>query len=76
MTKIVESGRMPFATQRPKDPYTGEKGEIEHIFFPIVNGGNIMHIFLGKGYPDPRGIKSLALFFTISLLISAHKQAL
>jgi len=50
--------------------------KIEHIFFPIVNGGNIMHIFLGKGYQDPRGIKSLALFFTISPLISAHKQAL
>lgn len=33
----------------------------EHIFFPIVDGGNIMHIFLGEGYPDPRGIKSLAL---------------
>jgi ribonucleoside-triphosphate reductase len=25
---------------------------IEHIFFPIVDGGNIMHIFLGEGYPD------------------------
>ena len=35
--------------------------KIEHIFFPIVDGGNIMHIFLGEGYPDPRGIKSLAL---------------
>jgi anaerobic ribonucleoside-triphosphate reductase len=33
----------------------------EHIFFPIVDGGNIMHIFLGEGYPDPRGVKSLAL---------------
>ena len=35
-----------------------------------------MHIFLGEDYPDPRGIKSLALFFTICLLLSAHKQAL
>ena len=50
--------------------------KIEHIFFPIVDGGNIMHIFLGEGYLDPRGIKRLALFFTISPLISAHKQAL
>ena len=79
ITKIVESGRMPFATQRPKDQYTGEKADrinIGHIFFPIVEGGDIMHISLGEGYPDPGGIKSFALFFTISPLISAHKQAL
>jgi ribonucleoside-triphosphate reductase len=38
-----------------------ERIKIEHIFFPIVDGGNIMHIFLGEGYPDPHGIKSLAL---------------
>ncbi|HID19803.1 MAG TPA: hypothetical protein EYP28_02530 [Methanophagales archaeon] len=38
-----------------------ERIKIEHIFFPIVDGGDIMHIFLGEGYPDPRGVKSLAL---------------
>ncbi|MDI6811147.1 MAG: anaerobic ribonucleoside-triphosphate reductase [archaeon] len=38
-----------------------ERINIEHIFFPIVDGGNIMHIFLGEGYPDPQGIKSLVL---------------
>ena len=38
-----------------------ERINIEHIFFPIVDGGNIMHIFLGEGYPDPQGIKSLGL---------------
>jgi len=38
-----------------------ERIEIEHRFFPIVDGGNIMHIFLGEGYPDPRGVKSLAM---------------
>ncbi|HID19815.1 MAG TPA: anaerobic ribonucleoside-triphosphate reductase, partial [Methanophagales archaeon] len=38
-----------------------ERIKIEHVFFPIVDGGDIMHIFLGEGYPDPRGIKSLAL---------------
>jgi len=38
-----------------------ERIKIEHIFFPLVDGGNIMHIFLGEGYPDPRGVKSLAL---------------
>nr|AAU82775.1 ribonucleotide-triphosphate reductase [uncultured archaeon GZfos1C11] len=53
-----------------------ERIKIKHIFFPLVDGGDIMHIFLGEGYPDPRGIKSLALFFTICLLLSAHKQAL
>ena len=53
-----------------------ERIKIEHSFFPIVDGGDIMHIFLGAGYPDSRGIKSLALFFTIYLLLSAHKQAL
>ncbi len=38
-----------------------ERIDIEHRFFPIVDGGNIMHIFLGEGYPDPRGVKSLAM---------------
>ncbi|MCK4476681.1 MAG: anaerobic ribonucleoside-triphosphate reductase [Methanophagales archaeon] len=38
-----------------------ERIKIEHVFFPIVDGGDIMHIFLGEGYPDPGGIKSLAL---------------
>jgi anaerobic ribonucleoside-triphosphate reductase len=38
-----------------------ERINIEHIFFPIVDGGDIMHIFLGEGYPDPQGVKSLAL---------------
>ncbi|MDI6885762.1 MAG: anaerobic ribonucleoside-triphosphate reductase [archaeon] len=38
-----------------------ERINIEHIFFPIVDGGNIMHIFLGERYPDPQGVKSLVL---------------
>nr|AAU83393.1 oxygen-sensitive ribonucleoside-triphosphate reductase [uncultured archaeon GZfos27G5] len=38
-----------------------ERIKIEHIFFPIVDGGDIMHIFLGEGYPDSRGVKSLAM---------------
>ncbi|RSD34474.1 MAG: ribonucleoside-triphosphate reductase, partial [Methanohalophilus sp.] len=28
MTPIIESGRMPFATQQPKDPVTGKKGAV------------------------------------------------
>lgn len=43
------------------DVTLAERINIEQIFFPIVDGGNIMHIFLGEGYPDPRGIKRLAL---------------
>jgi len=35
--------------------------KIEHIFFPIVDGGNIFHIFMGESYPDPQGIKRLAM---------------
>ncbi|MHC1635546.1 MAG: anaerobic ribonucleoside-triphosphate reductase, partial [Candidatus Methanospirareceae archaeon] len=38
-----------------------ERIKIEHIFFPIVDGGNILHIFMGESYPDPKGIKSLAM---------------
>jgi anaerobic ribonucleoside-triphosphate reductase len=43
------------------DVSLAERINLEHIFFPVVDGGNIMHIFLGEGYPDPRGVKSLAL---------------
>ncbi|MDY6965605.1 MAG: anaerobic ribonucleoside-triphosphate reductase [Halobacteriota archaeon] len=38
-----------------------DKIEIEHLFFPIVDGGNIFHIFMGESAPDPRGLKSLAM---------------
>ena len=33
----------------------------EHTFFPIVDGGNIMHIWLGEGKPDPEGLQELAM---------------
>jgi ribonucleoside-triphosphate reductase len=35
--------------------------KIEHTFFPIVDGGNILHIFMGESAPDPRGLKALAM---------------
>ncbi len=35
--------------------------EIEHVFFPIVDGGNIFHIWLGEQRPDPRGLMEMAL---------------
>lgn len=35
--------------------------DIEHVFFPIVDGGNILHIWMGEGMPDPAGLKSFAM---------------
>lgn len=35
--------------------------EIEHTFFPIVDGGNIFHIWLGEARPDPRGLMDMAM---------------
>jgi anaerobic ribonucleoside-triphosphate reductase len=37
-----------------------ERLEIEHVFFPIVDGGNIFHIWLGEARPDPRGLMDMA----------------
>ena len=48
MTKIVEGGRMPFATGTHLPPNAdislAERIKIEHIFFPFVDGGDIMHV--------------------------------
>jgi len=38
-----------------------ERIKIEHVFFPIVDGGNICHIWLGEGSPDPKGLKEFAM---------------
>ncbi|MEA2035665.1 MAG: anaerobic ribonucleoside-triphosphate reductase [Euryarchaeota archaeon] len=38
-----------------------KRAEIEHIFFPIVDGGNIFHIWLGEARPDPRGLMDMAM---------------
>ena len=35
--------------------------QIEHTFFPIVDGGNIFHIWLGEARPDPRGLMDMAM---------------
>jgi ribonucleoside-triphosphate reductase len=35
--------------------------EIENVFFPIVDGGNIFHIWLGEARPDPRGLMDMAM---------------
>ena len=39
-----------------------ERIRYEHTFFPIVDGGNIMHIWLGEGKPDPDGLQELAMY--------------
>ncbi len=38
-----------------------ERANIEHIFFPIVDGGNIFHIWLGEARPDPRGLMDMTM---------------
>ncbi|HII07208.1 MAG TPA: anaerobic ribonucleoside-triphosphate reductase [Methanotrichaceae archaeon] len=38
-----------------------ERANLEHIFFPIVDGGNIFHIFLGESAPDPEGLMDFAM---------------
>ena len=38
-----------------------ERAKLEHIFFPIVDGGNIFHIFLGESAPDPEGLMDFAM---------------
>jgi ribonucleoside-triphosphate reductase len=34
---------------------------LEHVFFPIVDGGNICHIWMGEGSPDAKGLKEFAM---------------
>jgi ribonucleoside-triphosphate reductase len=57
---------------------------IEHVFFPIVDGGNIFHIWLGESRPDPRGLMEMAMnlckttqigyfAFTRDLTVSLHQ---
>ncbi len=46
----------------PGAPVTiGERVKYEHIFFPIVDGGNIFHIWLPEERPDPRGLMEMAM---------------
>jgi len=61
-----------------------ERMSIEHVFFPIVDGGNIFHIWLGESRPDPRGLMEMAMnlckttqigyfAFTRDLTVSLHQ---
>lgn len=60
------------------------RAELEHVFFPIVDGGNIFHIWLGEARPDPRGLMDMAMklcrntqigyfAFTRDLTVSLHQ---
>jgi anaerobic ribonucleoside-triphosphate reductase len=35
--------------------------KLEETFFPIVDGGNILHIWMGEAAPDPQGLKEFAM---------------
>ena len=66
------------------DVTLARRAEIEHVFFPIVDGGNIFHIWLGEARPDPRGLMDMAMklckstqigyfAFTRDLTVSLHQ---
>jgi ribonucleoside-triphosphate reductase len=38
-----------------------ERAKLEHVFFPIVDGGNIFHIFMGEATPDPQGLMDFGM---------------
>ncbi|MFB3764255.1 MAG: anaerobic ribonucleoside-triphosphate reductase [Methanotrichaceae archaeon] len=38
-----------------------ERAKLEHVFFPIVDGGNIFHIFMGESTPDPKGLMDFGM---------------
>jgi anaerobic ribonucleoside-triphosphate reductase len=50
-THVAPSANIPLARRMA----------IEHVFFPIVDGGNIFHIWLGESRPDPRGLMDMAM---------------
>lgn len=38
-----------------------DKIRIEQAFFPLLDGGNICHLFLGEAKPDPKGLMEMTL---------------
>jgi len=38
-----------------------ERINYEHTFFPVVDGGNILHIWLGEGSSNPAGLMEFAM---------------
>jgi anaerobic ribonucleoside-triphosphate reductase len=56
----------------------------EHVFFPLLAGGNILHVFMGEKAPDPGGLMDFAMriakntqtgyfAFTRDLTVSMHR---
>lgn len=43
------------------DVHVFERAKLEHVFFPIVDGGNIFHVFLGESSPDPEGLMDFGM---------------
>lgn len=41
-----------------------DKINYEQTFFPIVDGGNIFHIWLGEKFPDIDGLQELAMYIS------------
>ncbi len=67
LAKVKETHDLPIyytnGTHVPPgaDISLADRIKIEHVFFPIVDGGNICHIWLGEGSPDPKGLKEFAM---------------
>ncbi len=67
LAKIHETRDLPVYYTNGTHVYVGadisvtERIMIEHAFFPIVDGGNIMHIWMGEASPSPRGLKEFAM---------------
>lgn len=67
LVKIYKTRDLPVyysnGTHLPVDANVSifEKANLEHIFFPIVDGGNIFHIFMGEEHPDPEGLMDFAM---------------
>jgi ribonucleoside-triphosphate reductase len=67
MTKIRQTRDLPVyytnGTHIPPfvDISIFQRAQKEGVFFPIVDGGNIFHIFLGEGKPDPVGLMDFAM---------------
>ncbi len=67
LAKIRETRDLPVYYTNGTHVYVGadipvtQRINIEHVFFPIVDGGNIMHIWMGEASPSPQGLKEFAM---------------
>ncbi len=67
LARIRETRDLPVYYTNGTHAYVGadipitQRINIEHVFFPIVDGGNIMHIWMGEASPSPKGLKEFAM---------------